>query len=114
MHKPGVSFVLVASCVLAGVVLIVGAQTPTKPQPTDAVKSAPPAANAPAVPKTAEEQFKNIQVLKGVPADQVIPAMQFIANSLHVECEYCHVPRAFEKDDKEEKKTAREMMQMVQ
>jgi photosynthetic reaction center cytochrome c subunit len=114
MRKPGVSFVLVASCVLAGAVLIVGAQTPTKPQPTDAIRSAPPAANAPTAPKMAEEQFKNIQVLKGIPADQVIPAMQFIANSLHVDCEYCHVPRAFEKDDKEEKKTAREMIQMVQ
>ena len=32
--------------------------------------------------KLAEEQFKNIQVLKGVPADQLIPAMQFITASL--------------------------------
>jgi photosynthetic reaction center cytochrome c subunit len=113
MRKPGVNFVLVASCVFAGAVLIVSAQTPAKPQPTDATKPAP-VINAAAAPKLAEEQFKNIQVLKGIPADQVIPAMQFIANSLHVECEYCHVERAFEKDDKEEKKTAREMMQMVQ
>ena len=27
------------------------------------------------VPKTAEQQFKNIQVLKGVPAEQVMPTM---------------------------------------
>jgi photosynthetic reaction center cytochrome c subunit len=114
MRKPGVSLVLVAGCVLAGAVLIVGAQTPTQPQSADAKAAPPSTANAPAAPKLAEEQFKNIQVLKGTPADQIIPAMQFIANSLHVECNYCHVERAFEKDDKEEKRTAREMMQMVQ
>jgi photosynthetic reaction center cytochrome c subunit len=64
-------------------------------------------------PKMAEQVFKNIQVLKGVPADQVIPAMQFIAASLGVECEFCHVRNAFEKDDKDEKVTARKMMQMM-
>jgi len=42
-------------------------------------------------PKLAEEQFKNIKVLKGVPADQIFPSMQFITASLGVECEYCHV-----------------------
>src|SRR6266498_4550669 len=98
MIKPGVSFVLVAASVLIGAVLVVGAQSPAKP--SDAVKLTPPAAATPSAPKLAEEQFKNIQVLKGIPADQVIPSMQFIANSLHVECEYCHVERAFEKDDK--------------
>jgi len=55
---------------------------------------------AAAGPKLAEEEFKNIQALKGVPADQVIPSMQFIAASLGVECEYCHVAHANEKDDK--------------
>lgn len=50
-------------------------------------------------PKTAEQQFKNIQVLKGAPADQVIPAMQFISSSLGVECDFCHVQNAFDKDD---------------
>ncbi len=48
-------------------------------------------------PKKAEEQFKNIQVLKGIPADQVIPAMQFITASLGVECEFCHVQGALRK-----------------
>src|SRR5271167_693202 len=71
-----------------------------------------PAANA-AGPKKAEEQYKNIQVLKGIPADQVIPAMQFIATSVGVGCEFCHVEGAFEKDDKEQKKTARKMMTMM-
>ena len=66
-----------------------------------------------AVPKLAEEQFKNIQALKGVPAEQVIPAMQFIAASLGVECEYCHVEHANEKDDKKTKVTARKMINMM-
>src|ERR1022692_3945983 len=64
-------------------------------------------------PKKAEEQFKNIQVLKGIPADQLIPAMQFITASLGVECQFCHVEGAFEKDDKKPKQTARKMMEMM-
>src|ERR1700691_3573421 len=64
-------------------------------------------------PKKAEEQFKNIQTLKGIPADQLIPAMQFITASLGVECEFCHVQGAFEKDDKKPKQTARKMMEMM-
>src|ERR1700688_2173481 len=64
-------------------------------------------------PKKAEEQFKNIEVLKGIPADQLIPGMQFITTSLGVECEFCHVEGAFEKDDKNTKQTARKMMEMM-
>jgi len=64
-------------------------------------------------PKKAEEQYKNIQVLKGIPADQLIPAMQFIATSLGVGCEFCHVEGAFDKDDKKPKVTARKMMTMM-
>src|SRR5271169_2541692 len=69
-------------------------------------------ANSPG-PKKAEEQFKNIQVLKGVPAEQIFPTMQFITASLGVECEFCHVQGAFEKDDKKTKQTARKMMEMM-
>jgi hypothetical protein len=60
-----------------------------------------------------EETYKNIHVLKGIPADQLIPAMQFITSSLGVECSYCHVEGAFEKDDKKPKATARKMMEMM-
>jgi photosynthetic reaction center cytochrome c subunit len=72
-----------------------------------------PAAQAEPAPKKAEDVFKNIQVLKGVPSDQIFPAMRFIAASLGVECQYCHVVPQFDKDDKENKKTARKMMQMM-
>lgn len=63
--------------------------------------------------KTAEQQFKNIKVLKGVPADELIPSMQFITASLGVECDFCHVQGAFDKDDKKTKQTARQMMEMM-
>jgi photosynthetic reaction center cytochrome c subunit len=71
-----------------------------------------PVADA-APPKLAEEQFKNIQTLKGIPAEQIIPSMQFIADSLGVECEYCHIRGSMEKDDKKPKMTARKMMAMM-
>src|SRR5277367_789420 len=63
--------------------------------------------------KTAEQVYKNIEVLKGVPAGQLIPAMQFITASLGVECTFCHVEAHFDKDDKKPKQVAREMMQMT-
>lgn len=47
-------------------------------------------------PKTTDQAYKNIQVLEDLPADQLIPAMQFVASSLGVECEFCHVESAFD------------------
>jgi photosynthetic reaction center cytochrome c subunit len=78
-----------------------------------AVGQAGPANSAVSKPKLSEEVYKNIQTLKGIPADELIPAMQFITYSLGVECSYCHVENAFEKDDKKPKQTARKMMQMM-
>ena len=72
-----------------------------------------PATPPQAAGKKAEEQFKNIRVLKGVPAEQIFPTMQFITASLGVECDFCHVQGAFEKDDKKNKQTARRMMEMM-
>jgi hypothetical protein len=75
-------------------------------------------AQAAAPVKTAgqDPEYKNIQVLKDVPSDQIIPTMQFIEASLGVECGACHVQVdgkwADEKDDKPMKRTAREMMKM--
>jgi photosynthetic reaction center cytochrome c subunit len=84
-------------------------QSPSTPH------SAIPAQTGPtgSVPKKTEEQFKNIQVLKGIPADQLIPTMQFVTAALGVDCEFCHVHNAFEKDDKKPKQTARKMMEMM-
>lgn len=63
--------------------------------------------------KTAAEAFKNIQVLKDMPASKLGQTMDFIAASLGVRCDFCHV-RPFDKDEKPEKQTARKMMMMVQ
>ena len=62
--------------------------------------------------KTAGEYYKNIKVLKEIPASELIPSMQFIGSSLGVECDFCHVEREFDKDDKKPKGIARKMIQM--
>src|SRR5947209_5904033 len=64
-------------------------------------------------PQPAEQVYKNIVQLKGTPADQLIPAMQFMSASLGVECSFCHVQGKMEADDKPAKKTARTMMAMT-
>ena len=64
-------------------------------------------------PRTAAQAFKNIQVVKHMPANQLQVTMQFIAASLGVDCSYCHTPPAMEKDDKPTKQTARRMMGMM-
>jgi photosynthetic reaction center cytochrome c subunit len=63
--------------------------------------------------KTAEQVYKNIQVLKGTPADQLNLSMHVIEGDTGLDCTYCHVEGAFEKDDKKPKATARKMMQMM-
>jgi len=96
--------VVAATLVAAYAVALIGARAQNAPQ-------GGPGADAP--PKTASQQFKNIQVLKDAPADQLIPAMQFITASLGVDCDYCHVENAFDKDDKKPKVMARKMMEMM-
>ncbi|HLW97500.1 MAG TPA: c-type cytochrome [Candidatus Acidoferrales bacterium] len=86
--------------------------------------AATPAASAQQTPppsmagKKAGEYFKNIQVLKDLDAEKLQPSMQFIAASLGVECDFCHVgtidgKENFDKDDKLPKATARKMMLMT-
>src|SRR5271154_7010493 len=104
---------LAAACIVACGIIAGGLKAQSASAPGTLAQSASPAA-----PKLAEEQFKNIKVLKGVPADQIFPAMQFITISLGVECEFCHVQGAggkleFDKDDKKQKQTARKMMEMM-
>lgn len=67
----------------------------------------------PQPPKPAEEVYKNIQVFKGMPAPDLMKAMQSFTRSLGVKCSFCHVEGAFDKDDKEEKQTARKMISMA-
>ena len=69
--------------------------------------------SSPQSSSTAEHTFKNIQVLKEIPANQLIPSMQFISASLGVECGFCHVENHFDQDEKKPKLTARKMMLMM-
>ena len=64
-------------------------------------------------PKPAEQVYKNIQILKGMPAPQLQATMSAFTRSLGVTCAHCHVPNEFEKDDKEAKLTARKMVRML-
>ena len=64
--------------------------------------------------KPAEEVFKNIQLLKGVPAGRLLSIMQIgYSKSLGVDCTHCHVVDQWEKDDKPTKQITREMAMMV-
>ncbi|MGH9735071.1 MAG: c-type cytochrome [Candidatus Acidiferrales bacterium] len=67
----------------------------------------------PGTQQTAGDKYMNLQVLKDIPADQLIPAMRYITSALGVECNYCHVPNHFDSDDKPHKLTARKMMTMM-
>ena len=80
---------------------------------TPALMAQTSSASAAPVPPTAAQRFKNVQVLKDIPADQLIPSMQFIAASLGVECGFCHVENHFDQDDKKPKLIARKMMLMM-
>jgi photosynthetic reaction center cytochrome c subunit len=63
--------------------------------------------------KTADQYYKKIEVFKGIPAEQIHPAMEYITVALGVGCGYCHVIGHFDVDDKREKHVARSMIQMT-
>ena len=63
----------------------------------------------------AEQVFKNIQILKGIPAGRLLRIMELgYSRSLGVNCTHCHVVDQWDKDDKPTKPIAREMSKMVQ
>jgi len=75
---------------------------------------AKPAQKAP----MAEDVFKNVQVLKGVPVDQFMDTMGFFAASLSLNCTDCHTVDsggdwAKYADDTDLKRMARQMVLMV-
>jgi hypothetical protein len=98
---------LFACLFVAGATFKSGAQ-----QPAGAAQPSQPQRQQPSPDVPAEQAFKNIQVLKGMPSDQLPETMQFIATSLGVRCDFCHVPQQFDSDQNEHKLIARRMMQM--
>ena len=64
--------------------------------------------------KPAAEVFKNIQMLKTMPAARLLRVMELgYARSLGVNCTHCHVPGQWEKEDKPTKQIARDMAAMA-
>lgn len=62
-----------------------------------------------------EQFFKNVTVLKGMPAHLMQPTMQLMEIALGVHCVYCHDPDNTKRDldNKPEKDVARQMIRMV-
>ena len=105
----------IASVVLAGLILSGTAfQVATRVPEGVRLQAAGQTAGGPTVGTT----YKNIQVftdLKDHPSNDLWDAMQFIAGSLSVRCDYCHVSQTgpFDSDVKPTKRTARNMIRMV-
>ncbi|MEK6324895.1 MAG: photosynthetic reaction center cytochrome c subunit family protein [Acidobacteriota bacterium] len=60
--------------------------------------------------RPAEQVYKNVQTLKGVPSGRWMLLMTMFSKALGVDCTHCHVAGEFEKDDKPAKQTARKML----
>src|SRR3984957_11658630 len=110
--------ILVLGAIVLTLIVVGGAERLTAQAQQAAVPSqaqirTSPQSAAPGAPQTAEQKYKNIQVLKGIPADQLVPSMQFMAASLGVECEFCHVKEDRGSDAKKPKVTARKMMMKI-
>lgn len=62
----------------------------------------------------AESVFKDIRVLKGIPAGRFLRIMNMgFGGSLGVGCNFCHVPGKWESEEKKHKQIARDMWKMV-
>jgi hypothetical protein len=91
-------------------------QTAATPNaPTGNVAELPSLQPLPASSKEerAEQKYKNIQMLKGIPAERLMSVMFAFKSSLGVDCDTCHIKDAFEKDDKPMKQIARKMIKRM-
>lgn len=61
----------------------------------------------------AEQVFHNIEILKGKPASRLPGMMKSLNRLLGVQCTYCHVAGAWEKEEPEPKRATRRMFKMV-
>lgn len=118
--RPAQSHLTLAGLLLVGLAATASSQTPAPPGP-----GAPPRGGGGPVAELrkqiagkenqpSETVFKNIQSLKGVPAGQLLTIMDTgFRPALGVKCSFCHDPQNWASDDKDEKKVARQMMQMT-
>lgn len=56
--------------------------------------------------------FKNLKVLGGFPAENLVFAMEAWSKALSVSCNHCHNTSDFSLDEKEKKEIARQMVEM--
>jgi hypothetical protein len=63
--------------------------------------------------QTAGERFKNVKLLKDLPASQFLDAMGSFNLAMGKNCEFCHVQGKMDVDEKKEKNTARKMIEMT-
>ena len=101
--------------VAAGVVLLLFAtsaspETPKEdPHVAELMKSIAGKENLPS-----GEVFKNVKLLKDVPASKLLRIMDVgYSRSLGVGCDHCHVDDRWEADEKRPKRAAREMIELV-
>src|SRR5438093_7569919 len=69
-------------------------------------------------PQMAEDVFKNVQVLKGIPVDEFMSTMGIFSAALGMSCEDCHASNDtkwenYALDTSPRKRMARRMVQMV-
>jgi photosynthetic reaction center cytochrome c subunit len=77
-----------------------------------------PAREPSVAPPMAEDVFKNVQVLKGIPVDEFMATMGVFSAALGMSCEDCHAANDskwenYAADNGERKKTARRMVAMM-
>jgi Photosynthetic reaction centre cytochrome C subunit len=98
--------------------------TPTSPPSSPPTTSASASGHFPSLQplaasskeERAEKRYKNIQLLKGVAADNIMPIMNSFRTALGVACNYCHVsnsPDDAHKDDNPKKQIARNMIKLM-
>ena len=102
--------------ILAMTIVAIGISAPSLHAQAPAAGPPPPAPAPLAADmkgKTADVFYKKIEAFKGIPAEQIHPAMEYITTALGVGCGYCHVIGHFDQEDKREKHVARSMIQMT-
>ncbi len=109
-HRYAFNRLIWITCCLAVALVFVIHKTSAQNPTTNAATQAP-------AEKTVDETQKNIQVLKGLPQSQLVPVMNYMAASLGVRCNFCHINKGgvwdYASDEKGEKKQTREMILMT-
>lgn len=100
--------VLLIACALLAVALARSTQQDREKPASEQIQIPAGKENLPA-----EQVFKNIEILKGKPASRLPGMMKALNELLGVECTYCHVAGAWEKEEPEAKRTARRMFKMI-